>query len=516
MNVLVVLPILIPLVSAVITLLLRSRVGAQNAVGIAGSALLLGASVWLLGAVHDGGILVQQLGGWKAPFGISFVADTFSALMVLLTGVTGLAIAIYSAAAVDEPRRRFGYFPLLHILLMGVNGAFLTGDMFNLYVWFEVMLIASFVLLVLGGERVQFAGAVKYVTVNLLASMLFLIGAGVLYGKTGTLNFADLAFKLSQTSNPELVNTSAMLFLVAFGIKAAIFPFFFWLPDSYPVPPAAITALFSGLLTKVGVYALLRTFSIVFVHDTAFTQPLFLVLAGFTMVIGVLGAVAQSEMKRLLSFHIVSQIGYALMGLGIFTQLALSGAIYFTLHVAIAKAALFLVVGYIARRKGHTALKQLGGLLRESPVLAALFLIAALSLAGLPPFSGFFAKFTLVRAGLESTDYIIVAVALAVSMLTLFSMTKIWGEAFWKIKPGKVTTADILPPAPTVENPLVTVYPALTRTSTALYFIPMFLLVAVTVLMGLAAEPILQMTGQAADQLLNPAPYIESVLGVRP
>ena len=516
MNVLIVLPVLIPLISAVITLLLRSSLRAQNVVGIGGSALLLGASVWLLSTVHDGGILVQQLAGWKAPFGISFVADTFSTLMVLLTGVTGLAIAIYSAAGIDEPRRRFGYFPLLHILLMGVNGAFLTGDMFNLYVWFEVMLIASFVLLVLGGERVQFAGAVKYVTVNLLASMVFLIGAGILYGKTGTLNFADLAFKLSQTSNPDMVNTSAMLFLVAFGIKAAIFPFFFWLPDSYPVPPAAITALFSGLLTKVGVYALLRTFSIIFVHDTAFTQPLFLVLAGATMVIGVLGAVAQSEMKRLLSFHIVSQIGYALMGLGIFTQLALSGAIYFTLHVAIAKMALFLVVGYVARKKGHTALMPLGGLLRESPLLAVLFLFAALSLAGLPPFSGFFAKFTLVRAGLESADYTIVAVALAVSILTLFSMTKIWGEAFWKVTPGKVQAVDMLPPAPTVENPLVTVYPALTRASTALYFIPMFLLVAVTVLMGLAAEPILQMTGLAAEQLLNPAPYIESVLGVHP
>lgn len=516
MNVLIVLPILIPLFSAIVTLLMRSSVRAQNVVGITGSALLLAAAIRLLAAVHDGGILVQQLGGWKAPFGISFVADTFSALMVLLTGVTGLAIAIYSAAAIDEPRRRFGYYPLLHVLLMGVNGAFLTGDMFNLYVWFEVMLIASFVLIVLGGERVQFAGAVKYVTVNLLASMIFLIGAGVLYGKTGTLNFADLAYKLSQTSNPDLVNTSAMLFLVAFGIKAAIFPFFFWLPDSYPAPPAAITALFSGLLTKVGVYALLRTFSIVFVHDTAFTQPLFLTLAGLTMVVGVLGAVAQSEMKRLLSFHIVSQIGYALMGLGIFTQLALSGAIYFTLHVAIAKAALFLIVGYIARTRGHTALRPLGGLLRESPLLAVLFLFAALSLAGLPPFSGFFAKFTLVRAGLESADYVIVAVALAVSMLTLFSMTKIWGEVFWKVTPDRVQIADILPPAPTVENPLLTVYPALTRTSTALYFVPMLLLVGVTVLMGLAAEPILQMTGLAADQLLNPAPYIESVLGVRP
>lgn len=516
MNLLVILPVLIPLFTAALTLLFRSSRRVQHVIGIAGSVALLGAAIALLLRVQDGGILVQQLGGWRAPFGISFVADVFSALMVLLTGIMAVAVSVYSAAAIDAPRIRFGYVPLLHVLLMGVNGAFLTGDMFNLYVWFEVMLIASFVLIVLGGERVQLAGAVKYVTVNLLASMLFLIGAGVLYGKTGTLNFADLAAKLAMNPNPELISTSAILFLVAFGIKAAVFPFFFWLPDSYPAPPAAVTALFSGLLTKVGVYALLRTFSVVFVHDMDFTQPLFLVLAGLTMLIGVLGAVAQGEMRRLLSFHIVSQIGYALMGLGIFTQLALSGAIYFTIHVAVAKAALFLIVGYIARTRGHTVLKPLGGLLRSAPMLAILFLIVALSLAGLPPFSGFFAKFALVRAGLEASQYLVVTVALGVSVLTLFSMMKIWTEAFWKESPGVPAVTAAVTDGPTVANVDLRSLPSLSRGSTAMYVVPMILLAAVTVIMGLAAEPILQLTGTAADQLLHPAPYIESVLGGTP
>ncbi|MBN1447719.1 MAG: Na+/H+ antiporter subunit D [Bacteroidetes bacterium] len=504
MNLLIVLPVLLPLLTGVGTLLLRSSTRIQHVVSITGSAGFLASAILLLVRLRDGGILAVQLGNWPAPFGITFVADLFSALMVLLTAVIGFTVALYSIAAIDLPRIRYGYHPLLHFLLMGVSGAFLTGDMFNLYVWFEVMLIASFVLLVLGGEKAQFAGAVKYVTVNLLASMLFLIGAGVLYGKTGTLNFADLAFKLAQNPEPALVNTSAILFLVAFGIKAAVFPFFFWLPDSYHVPPAAVTALFSGLLTKVGVYALMRTFSMIFIHDMDFTGPLFLVLAGLTMVIGVFGAVAQGEMKRLLSFHIVSQIGYALMGLGIFTQLALSGAIYFTLHVAIAKAALFFVVGYVARRRGHTNLARLGGLLRESPLVAVLFLLAALSLAGLPPFSGFFAKFTLIKAGLEASQYAIVAVALLVSMMTLFSMTKIWNEAFWKDAPERMDT-DARVPAPYLQ-----------AGDKWLYILPIILLVGITIVMGLAAEPILQMTGRAAEQLLDPAPYIRQVLGRMP
>ncbi|MDT8322915.1 MAG: proton-conducting transporter membrane subunit, partial [Bacteroidota bacterium] len=414
------------------------------------------------------------------------------------------AVSVYVTAAMDEQRVRFGFVPLLHTLLMGVNGAFLTGDMFNLYVWFEVMLIASFVLIVLGGEKAQFAGAVKYVTVNLLASILFLIGAGILYGKTGTLNFADLASKLATDPDSTMVNTTAMLFITAFGIKAAIFPFFFWLPDSYHVPPVAVTALFAGLLTKVGVYAFLRTFTLIFVHDTAFTQPLFSVLAALTMILGVLGAVAQGEMKRLLSFHIVSQIGYAMMGLAIFTVLALSGAIYFTLHVAIVKVALFLVAGYISRLRGSTVLVELGGMLRDTRTVSVLFLVAALSLAGLPPFSGFFAKYSLVKAGLLAEDYGIVSVALLVSMLTLFSMTKIWGQVFWKASAEAVSPKTGAAPA------------APSRWTTAAYLLPTAFLVAVSVTMGLAAEPVFEMTTRAAEQLLQPGGYIQAVLGGRP
>ncbi|MBE0643396.1 MAG: Na+/H+ antiporter subunit D [Bacteroidetes bacterium] len=503
MNWLLILPLLIPLFTAVLAMLARRSIAAQNWLSVAGALAMFGAAAALLGDVAGGEIRVMHLGGWEAPFGIVLVADVLSAMMVLLSALLGLAIAVYSLSAIDAPRTRFGYVPLLHVLFMGVNGAFLTGDIFNLYVWFEVMLIASFVLMVLGGEKAQLVGAVKYVTINLLASMLFLIGAGVLYGKIGTLNFADLAVKLMQNPEAELVNTTAILFFVAFGIKAAVFPFFFWLPDSYHVPPAAVTAIFSGLLTKVGVYAMMRVFSLIFVYDTAFMQPLFLVLAGLTMVVGVIGAVAQGEMKRLLSFHIVSQIGYALMGFGIFTKLAISGTIYFIVHVAIAKAALFLITGYIAAVRGSTELKRLGGMLREFPLLGVLFLLAALSLAGVPPLSGFFAKFTLVKAGLEASQFTIVAVALAVGMLTLFSMTKMWNEVFWK-------------EASPEEGAVASAARVMTKGSLVSLMLPMILLVGVTVLMGIGAEPILQLTERAAGQLLHPDQYINAVLGGRP
>ena len=381
MNWLLTLPVLLPLLTAVGAFLLRGSLRMQHGLHVAGSLGVLITAVFLLLRVQGGDILVMHVGEWRAPFGIVLVADMLSALMLLLSSLLGLAVAIYSIAAIDAPRKRFGYVPLLQVLLMGVNGAFLTGDMFNLYVWFEVMLIASFVLMVLGGEKAQLVGAVKYVTINLLASMLFLIGAGVLYGKTGTLNMADLAAMLMQNPEPTLANTTAILFFVDFGIQAAVFPFFFW------------------------------------------------------------------------------------------------------------------------ATQGSTELKRLGGMLQASPLLGILFLAAALSLAGLPPFSGFFAKFALVKAGLEASQYAVVAVALGVGMLTLFSMTKMWNEVFWK--EASITGG-------------VAKMPGLGRGTMFSYITPMIFLVGITVVMGLAAEPVLQMTGRAAEQLLQPQFYIDAVLGGRP
>lgn len=497
MNLLLLFPILIPFLTAIVCLLAWGRRGAQRALNVAGAACLLASGLALLRSIWGSGIQATQIGNWPAPFGITLVADLFSAIMVVMAGLMGLAVAVYSLVAMDRERESFGYYPLLHVLLMGVCGSFLTGDIFNMYVWFEVMLISSFVLMELGGEKAQLEGAIKYVTLNLMSSALFLSAVGILYGVAGTLNMADLARRLPEVSPSGLVTTVAFLFLLTFGIKAAIFPLFFWLPASYHTPPVAVSAIFAGLLTKVGVYALIRVFTLLFVHDVGMTHRLILVVSGFTMVTGVLGAAAHNEFRRILSFHIVSQIGYMVMGLGLFTPLSLAGSVFFICHNIIAKSSLFLVSGVVHRMRGTYELKKLGGLYSASPGLASLFMISALSLAGMPPLPGFWGKFLLVKAGVETRDYAIAAVALLVGLLTLYSMTKIWNEVFWKRAPVEV-------PAPLVGDHWRS------RVALLLPIIALALLMAVIALM---TDPFLTLVFRAGEQLMNPSGYIEAVLG---
>jgi multicomponent Na+:H+ antiporter subunit D len=496
--VIVVLPILIPLLTAIVCMLAGRSRPLQRAVGLVGAVALLATAVLLLLRVKDGTILTHALGAWPAPFGIVFVADALAAIMVLLAGLLGVATAIYALADIDAARERWGFHPLLHILLMGVCGAFLTGDLFNLYVWFEVLLIASFVLLALGGTRFQMEAAIKYVLVNLVASALFLVAIGILYGLAGTVNMADLAVKLSGTDHDGLVTTVAMLFLVSFGIKAAVFPLFFWLPASYHTPPAAVSAIFAGLLTKVGVYALLRVFTLLFTQDVGYTHTVLLWVAVATMVTGVLGAVAQDEVRRILSFHIVSQIGYMVLGLAFFTPLAVAGAIFYIAHHILVKANLFFVAGAIQRFGGSFRLDRLGGLAVKAPLLAILFLVPALSLAGVPPLSGFWSKLLLLRAGLEGGHGVAVAVALAVGLVTLLSMSKIWTEAFWKPRPATAATT----PAPTLAR--------------ATLLGPVAGLAVLTILIGLFPSELFRIAQVAGDQLMSRQPYLDAVLGAAP
>ena len=491
--------ILIPFISAVACLLAAGRASVARWIGVAGTGLLLASSLLLLAEVWRQGHIVLQPGDWPAPFGITLVADILSASMVCITGVVGFAVAVYSLHGVEERLVRSHYFALVNFLLMGVNGAFITGDLFNLYVWFEVMLIASFVLITLGGGRSQLEGGVKYLVINLVSSVLFLSGVGLLYGKLGTLNMADIAVRLAETPDAVLVNSSAMLLLAAFGIKAALFPFFFWLPASYHTPNVAISALFAGLLTKVGVYALIRSYTLIFHSQFDAVQDILLFLAAATMVTGVLGAAVQYDIRKILSFHIISQIGYMVMGLAIGSSLALAGAVFYTLHHIIVKTNLFLIGGLVARRCGSGELKKIGGLYRSAPWLALLFLIPALSLGGIPPLSGFWAKFAVIQAGLEERHWILVGCALAVGLLTLYSMTKIWAEAFWKDAPAG--DADVGGPVASD-----------TRTGYLSLVLPCVALAGLTLLIGLWSEPLFELAYQASEQLTHPSQYIEAVL----
>lgn len=492
MNNVVFLPILIPLLAGAVTLALwRSSIW-QRRISVLATLIYLAAGAWLALDVKESGIVVLQMGSWAAPFGISLVADYLAAIMIVVTGIVAFSAVLYSLVTTPNTHIRFGYFPLLHILLAGVSGAFLTGDLFNLFVWFEVMLLASFGLLTLGGERSQMEGAIKYVTINLFSSALFLSAIGILYGTVGTLNMADLAVKLADVEQQGLVNAIALMFMVSFSIKAGAFPFFFWLPASYHTPIIAVSAVFAGLLTKVGVYALYRVFSLIFVGDIAFTHNILLWAGVLTMLSGVLGAASQFEIRRILSFHIISQIGYMILALAIFTPLALAGGVFYLFHHIIVKTNLFLISGLTHMIQGTYQLKSMGGLYRQRPFLAALFLIPAMSLAGLPPLSGFFAKYLVIEAGIVNQQWLATGVALFVGLLTLYSMIKIWAEAFWKADPEPSTS--------TVKLPWLGV-------------LPIALMAAMTVIIGFAAEPFIQLAQATGEQLLNKSAYIEAVLG---
>ena len=495
---LIVAPFLIPLFAAIATALLRAHLGAQRAIGVVASAALFACGLALVARTADGSILVSAMGGWAPPFGIAIVVDLFSAIMVSIAGLMALAVAIYALGPEAGRRDRAGFQPLFHALIFGVCGAFCAGDIFNLYVWFEVMLIASFGLLVLDRTREQIDGGLRYVVLNLIGTTIFLIAVGLLYGQLGTLNFADLARVAPTAENQGLLAAIGVMLLIAFGAKAAVFPLFNWLPAAYHTASMPVAAIFAALLTKVGVYAIFRVFTLVFAHDTAFFGPIFAVIAAATMVTGVFGAAMHYDVRRILSFHIVSQIGYMIVGVALMTPAALAASVLYIVHHIVVKANLFLVAGAIRRSSGSFALGRCGGLWRAAPVLSLLFVVPAFSLAGLPPLSGFWGKLTVIRSGFEAEAYLLAGTALAVGILTLYSMIKIWNEAFWKAAPNQPS-----------------VRPWTTRERFAIYA-PIAMLAAVTLTIGLWVEPFAQLAQMAAATLLDRDAYIAAVLGTNP
>lgn len=488
-------PVLLPIIGAGLTTCLWKQRRAQRVVNAICIALLLAASLLLLVAVVQHGVLAIRFGDWDASFGVVFVADALAAAMVSITGILAAAVMIFGMADIRRREEQAGFYPLLLGMLAGVNGAFLTGDIFNLYVWFEVMLITAMGLLSIGRNRARLDATVRYAVLNLFSTLLFLTGVALLYGATGTLNMADLARVLPETEPSINLTLSALLLLCGFGIKAGYFPLFFWLPASYHTASITVSAIFAGLLTKVGVYACFRVFTLIFSVDDSGIREIVAVLAAGTMLFGVFGAATQWDVRRILSFHIVSQIGYMLLGLAISTQAAMAGAIFYIVHHIIVKANLFLIAGAIHRASGTFDLRKSGGLMYRNPLLAALFLVPALSLAGLPPLSGFWAKFLVIDASFRAGEHWLAGLALFVGLLTLYSMSKIWMEAFWK-KP-------VLPRSQARPVPL----PMLVAIAA---------LGALTLLIGLMPQPLILFSQTAAAALLEPAAYMSAVLAPEP
>ena len=489
------LPILLPLLTAIVLHLLPQRSRLLRAVAFAGSLATLAAGTSIFVRVEQTGIQVLQVGSWPAPFGITLVADVFSAVMVVMVGVIGVAVTGSSFAGVDPRREALGYHPLIQVVLMGVAGAFLTGDIFNLYVWFEVMLIGSFVLMSLHRTRAQLHAAFTYVGLNLLASAFLLTAIGLLYGQAGTLNLADLARAWPERRTPGLDAALSMLFLTAFGIKAGLFPLFFWLPASYHTPPAAVGALLAGLLTKVGVYAMIRVFTLLFPDPNASVYTILLVLSAVTMVVGLIGALAQRDFRRVLSFNLVGHIGFTTVGLALWTPAALGGSILYVLHHMLVISTLFLVSGLFLRQRRTADLHALGGLYRSQPAVACLALIPLFSLAGIPPLSGFVAKVAVVAPMIGARQYMLAGMALCVSLLTVLSMARLWEEAFWKPAPMPASSSV---PQPRLGVPIVA---------------PIAFLVSLTIGLTALAGPVSSLTMRAAEQLLDRNAYVRAVLG---
>lgn len=471
-----------PLAAAACTLVVRGST-ARRRLTLSAVTVHLAASVSALVATAGGRVIAVQVGGWPPGIAIPIVVDTFSALMLAVTGVVALTCLSFAFAS-SEDDRSF-YHPLVLVLITGISGSFLTADLFNLFVFFEVMLIASYALVAIGATGDRLRAAAVYVTTNLFASTILLAGIALVYATAGTVNLAELNAVESGT----MTGVGALL-LVAFGLKASLVPLHGWIGLAYPAAPPAAAALFSGLLTKVGVYALYRTYSVAFAGEVAL-RGLLIAIACVTMVGGVLAAIGREDIRGILSFHITSQVGYMILGLGLFGPLGLAAGIFYILHHIIVKTSLFLAAGATETLEGTGELAGLGGLARRRPVLASGFAVAAFALVGVPPLSGFFAKLGLVGAAFADGYHVAGAVAIVVSFLTLVSMAKIWTGAFWgespRVEPSPPRGAAIVAPA--------------------------IALAGLAVVIGFGAEGLYRLSSTAAQGLTDVSGYVEAVLG---
>lgn len=487
------LPVVLPLFGAGLALALWRHRQAQRVISVVVLSLVVLASVALLVAA-DGGPRVIDIGGWAAPVGIDLVADRLSALMLTVSSAVTLCVLLYSLAQGvadgDEETPVAIFHPTYLVLSAGVANAFLSGDLFNLFVGFEILLVASYVLITLGGSGERIRAGTIYVVVSLLSSVIFLTAIALVYAATGTVNLAQLAQRLPEV-DPGVQMVLQLMLLLAFGIKAAMFPLSAWLPDSYPTAPAPVTAVFAGLLTKVGVYAIIRTQTLLFTDGRADDLLLWVALA--TMLVGILGAVAQNDIKRLVSFTLVSHIGYMIFGIALSSAAGLSAAVFYVAHHITVQTALFLVVGLMERRGGSTSLDRLGGLAKVAPFLAVIFFVPAMNLAGIPPLSGFIGKVGLLQAGVADGRPLVWALVVGgvvTSLLTLYAIVKAWNKAFWQDAP-----ADL----PRMHLPRGMVGPA-----TAL--------VALGLALTVVAGPLTDYTERAALTLQDPSQYVAAVL----
>jgi multicomponent Na+:H+ antiporter subunit D len=500
-------PIVIPLLTAALGLLVSYWLHLyvaewQYRATVVGTIANLAVAILLLVVTLGGERIVLQVGQWEAPFGITLYADALSAIMLTLTAILALATTLYSGGTLDD-RKRLNYYPLTLFLVMGVNGAFLAGDIFNLYVFFELLLMASFALLTLGGQINQINAGIRYIFLNLLASIFFLATLGIIYSTVGTLNMAQIAQRMPEAPRSIQLLTGGML-LIAYSSKAGLFPLFSWLPDSYHTPHPAVTAFFGGLLTKVGIYTLFRIYPLIYPAILQEWQGLLLVVAALTMITGVFGAMAVNTIRRALTFQIISHVGFMVMGLGlaasndpVASTFGLTAGIIYLVHHMIVKTSLLMAGGAaeIIAGSGSLLRNRLVGLRQLNPALTFVYFIATMSLAGMPPFSGFISKVSLLQGALNSGHWAIAAVSLIVSFFTLMSMLRLWQKAFW----GKLTL------------PLTNVSPIDSPVRQRLILTPIAVLLILSLGLGIFSDHFFHWSEVAAYQTLDRDAYINAV-----
>lgn len=519
-NYLISLPVIIPAVAAALVLVVKRSHNAQRIVALGALFSLIVLGVTLVILVDQSGIHTLRIGGWNSPIGITLVADRLATIMLAVSSLVLFCVMWYAIGqglrdgTEDEPVAVF--IPAYLLLTMGVNLAFLAGDLFNLYVGFEVLLVSSYVLLTLGASSSRVRAGVSYVMVSMLSSLIFLLALALVYAAVGTMNMADISVRMESVPTGTRAAIFAVL-LIAFSIKAAVFPLYSWLPDSYPTAPALVTAVFAGLLTKVGVYAIIRARTVLFVDGR---MDYVLMWAGlFTMVFGILGAMAQNDIKRLLSFTLVSHIGYMIMGISFASTHGLAGAIFYAVHHILVQTALFLVVGLIERQAGSSSLRSLGSLAYTAPLLAVLYLIPALNLGGIPPFSGFLGKVILVEAAADRGGFmawVLVAGAVVTSLLTLYTMILVWSKAFWRDRAdapdGHLATARPAPLSDVQDMVALEERVDVGRMPVGMVA-PTSALVVASLLVTVLAGPLTGVASRAAEASLDVEIYRSAVLG---
>ncbi|WP_053361768.1 Na+/H+ antiporter subunit D [Bacillus sp. FJAT-27251] len=490
MNNLVIMPILIPLITGLLMVAFRRKAVVQRFLSVAALGATGAVSLVLMVQIKNNGIQTLQLGGWEAPFGVSMVADMFSGLLLLTTSIVSLLCLVFAFYSIGKEREAHYFYPLYLFLITGVNGSFLTGDMFNLFVCFEVMLISSYVLISHGGTGIQLRESIKYVLINILSSFLFLVAIAYLYAATGTLNMAHLSERVAEAGQNGILTAIAILFLIVFSLKAGLF-LFFWLPGSYSAPPTAIAAIFAALLTKVGIYSIIRVFTLIFYHEPDITHLIIGIMAAATMLLGAIGAVAYWDIKKILTYNVIVGVGLILAGLASNTSVGLTGSMYYLIHDIIIKALIFLIGGTVITLAGTSKLKDISGLIQTYPFLGWMFFIAALSLAGIPPLSGFIGKVFITEGTFEAGFLWLGAIGLLTSLMVLYSVMKIFLNGFWgdsyldEEKKGEAKGI----------------------------LFPLAFLTLLTIGLGVGAEGIHSYAELAIESLMNPLLYIEAVFG---